>query len=74
VKLSIQNVGDDVVFVIPAELVSQLEWGPGDILEAELVEGGLKLVRVETKHQRAMKIAREGMQKYRDALAKLAKL
>jgi antitoxin component of MazEF toxin-antitoxin module len=53
----IRKLGDDRVVALPAELLAQLEWAVGDLLAAELVEGGIKLTRTKSKHARAMEIA-----------------
>jgi bifunctional DNA-binding transcriptional regulator/antitoxin component of YhaV-PrlF toxin-antitoxin module len=72
-KLEIRKVADDTVIVVPAELASLLGWEPGDICEGELHGAQLWVVRTETNHARAMKIARQAMEKYRDTFEKLAK-
>jgi bifunctional DNA-binding transcriptional regulator/antitoxin component of YhaV-PrlF toxin-antitoxin module len=72
-ELNIHKDGDNLVVVIPEELRSRLDWNSGDILNAEISGEGLTLVRTETAHDRAMKIAREVMVEYHDVFAKLAK-
>jgi bifunctional DNA-binding transcriptional regulator/antitoxin component of YhaV-PrlF toxin-antitoxin module len=73
-KLEIRKVADDTIMVVPLEVISQLGWEAGDICQAEIHGDELRIVRAETaKHAQAMKIARRGMEKYRDALSKLAK-
>jgi bifunctional DNA-binding transcriptional regulator/antitoxin component of YhaV-PrlF toxin-antitoxin module len=72
-KLEIRKVADDTVIVVPAEFASRLGWEPGDVCEGEVHGDQLWLVRTETKHARAMKIARQAMEQYRDTLEKLAK-
>jgi putative addiction module antidote len=69
----IQKVGDERVVALPPDLLAQLGWNVGDVLSAELSEGGIKLTRTKTKHARAMEIARKGMSQYREALKALAK-
>ena len=70
---SIEKQGKHRVVALPAELLGQLGWDVGDLLVAEVFEGGLKLIRTKTKHEHAMQIARRGMNKYREAMEKLAK-
>jgi bifunctional DNA-binding transcriptional regulator/antitoxin component of YhaV-PrlF toxin-antitoxin module len=73
-KMEIRKVGDDIVIVLPTDTASQLGWEPGDVCEGEVCAAELRIVRTETKeHARAMKIARRGMEKYRNTLEKLAK-
>jgi antitoxin component of MazEF toxin-antitoxin module len=73
-KVAIRKVGDDILLDIPPKLVSELGWEHGDLCEAEVNDDELRIVGVETvTHADAMKIARRGMKKYRDTLAKLAK-
>jgi antitoxin component of MazEF toxin-antitoxin module len=72
-KLKLCKVDNDVVLVLPTDVVSRLDWGPGDECEGEVDGDTLRVVRTEMKHAIAMKIARRGMEKYRDTLEKLAK-
>jgi putative addiction module antidote len=69
----IQRLGDKRVISLPPELLAELGWGAGDVLTAEIVEGGIKFMRVNSKHNEAMQIARKAMQKYRAAFEALAK-
>jgi bifunctional DNA-binding transcriptional regulator/antitoxin component of YhaV-PrlF toxin-antitoxin module len=73
IKLEIRKVDDATVIVIPEEIASQLCWEPGDECAGEIDGDTLRVVRAETKHEQAMKIARRGMEKYRDTIEKLAK-
>jgi bifunctional DNA-binding transcriptional regulator/antitoxin component of YhaV-PrlF toxin-antitoxin module len=72
-KLGIAKTDDETVIVLPAKLASRLGWKPGDICEARVDGDHLSIIRTETKHERAMRIARQGMKRYRHTLAKLAK-
>ena len=72
-KLEIRKVGDETVLALPAEIVSQLGWEPGDVCEGQLEGDRLSIIRTETNHDRAMRIARKGMEIYRATLDKLAK-
>jgi antitoxin component of MazEF toxin-antitoxin module len=72
-KLKLCNVGDEVALLLPADVISQLGWEPGDQCEGDVEGGSLLVVRTETKHEEAMRIARRGMEKYRDTSEKLAK-
>jgi bifunctional DNA-binding transcriptional regulator/antitoxin component of YhaV-PrlF toxin-antitoxin module len=72
-KLEIRKVADDIVIVVPTEIASRLGWEAGDVCECEVHGDELRIVRTETKHARAMKIARRGMEKYHSTFEKLAK-
>ena len=72
-KTKVSKFGDKVVVAIPENVAVQLEWKPGDILSAEIVDGGVKFVRTMTAHDHAMEIARRGMDKYSETLTALAK-
>jgi putative addiction module antidote len=72
-KTKIGKSGENLFVVVPKEAVSQLGWTHGDILGVEVVDGGLKVVRIQTAHDRAMAIARRGMAEYHEAFATLAK-
>ena len=72
--IEVRKVGEDFVLAVPDQLASQLGWEAGDICKVEVHGDELRIVRVETaKHARAMQFARRAMEKYRDALEKLAK-
>jgi bifunctional DNA-binding transcriptional regulator/antitoxin component of YhaV-PrlF toxin-antitoxin module len=73
-KLEIRKVADDTMIVVPAEVISQFGWEAGDVCQIDIQGDELRITRAETaKHAQAMKIARRGMEKYRDTLGKLAK-
>jgi antitoxin component of MazEF toxin-antitoxin module len=73
VEFEICKVGDSLMLKIPSGVASKLQWEQGDILAFEAADDGLKLVRVQTKHGRAMKFARDAMQRYRRVFETLAK-
>jgi bifunctional DNA-binding transcriptional regulator/antitoxin component of YhaV-PrlF toxin-antitoxin module len=64
-KLKIRKVNGDLVFLVPAESVSGLGWKAGDVCECRCDLDGIRIVRTETKHDRAMQIADEVMDEYR---------
>ena len=72
-KVTLEKCKEDLFVVLPKEAAAILNWGHGDILDAELVDGGLKVVRTMTAHDHALEIAREAMDKYRDTFESLAK-
>ena len=73
IKLEIRKFDDATVIIIPEEIASQLRWEPGDQCAGEVDGDTLLVVRTETKHEQAMRIARRGMEKYRETMEKLAK-
>ncbi|HEY2137767.1 MAG TPA: hypothetical protein VGH49_17915 [Xanthobacteraceae bacterium] len=72
-NLKIRKADGEFVVALPDEAVARLGWTTGDILRAEVVGDALKLVRVETAHDRAMQIADEVMDEYRETFEQLAK-
>ncbi|MGA3310886.1 MAG: AbrB family transcriptional regulator [Xanthobacteraceae bacterium] len=69
----IQKLGDKRVVALPPDLLAQLGWDVGDVLTAEIFEDGIKFTRTNTKHDRALQIARKAMDKYRAVFEALAK-
>jgi bifunctional DNA-binding transcriptional regulator/antitoxin component of YhaV-PrlF toxin-antitoxin module len=72
-KLTIRKANEEFVVALPDETVARLGWGAGDVLAAEVIGDALRLVRIETKHDRAMRIADEMMEEYRTTFEQLAK-
>ena len=71
--ITIHKRGEKLLIELPPELLSKLGWGVGDIVSVDQVEDGLKISRATTAHDRAMQIARKGMDKYRKTFEILAK-
>jgi putative addiction module antidote len=69
----IQRLGDKRVVSLPRELLAELGWDAGDVLTAEVCAGGIKFTRMNTRHNRALQIARKAMDKYRKTFEALAK-
>jgi bifunctional DNA-binding transcriptional regulator/antitoxin component of YhaV-PrlF toxin-antitoxin module len=72
-KTKLEKSEENLFVVVPKGAVSQLGWTHGDILSAEVVDGGLKIVRTQTADDHAMEFARKGMEKYHETFATLAK-
>jgi len=72
-KIELRKCGENLMLALPPELVSDLHWELGDICECHVDADGLRIVRTETARDRAMKIAREAMDKYHDVFTGLAK-
>ena len=58
---------------MPPELLTELGWSSGDVLTAEIVDGGMTFTRTSSKHNEALQIARKTMEKYRQTFEALAK-
>jgi antitoxin component of MazEF toxin-antitoxin module len=69
----IEKDGDKRLVVLPPELLAQLGWDVGDVLTAEIFEGGIKFTRTQTAHDHTMEIARDVMERYRETFEALAK-
>jgi putative addiction module antidote len=71
--LKIQKLGEKRIVALPSELLAKLGWEAGDVLTAEIVEGGIRFTRTNTKHNEGLQIARRAMKKYRAVFEALAK-
>ena len=69
----IQRFGDKRIVLLPPELLAELGWDAGDVLTAEILEGGIKFTRMNTKHKKALQIARKAMEKYHGVFETLAR-
>jgi antitoxin component of MazEF toxin-antitoxin module len=69
----IHRVGDQRVVALPPELLAEFGWEAGDVLTAEVVDGGIKFMRMNSKRNEALRIARNAMRKYRATFEALAK-
>ena len=47
-KMKVRKFKEKLGVVFPDEVVAPLGWEPGDVLEVEVENNGLKIVRVET--------------------------
>ena len=70
---TIHRRGEKLLIELPIELARTLGWRAGDVLSLDQVETGLKIERAMTSHDYGMKLARRGMERYREAFQKLAK-
>ena len=72
-KIQVHKFKEQFGVLLPDELIASLGWEPGDILEVEVENGSLKIVRVQTAFEHCMQIAEDAMDEYREALQALAK-
>ena len=70
---TIHKCGEKLLIDLPIELARSLGWAVGDVLTIDQLETGLKIEHAMTAHDYGMKLARRGMEKYREAFEKLAK-
>jgi antitoxin component of MazEF toxin-antitoxin module len=72
-KFTVDKSGENLTVVLPDDVIAKLGWARGDVLSAEIVNGSLKITRIQTFHDRAMEFARRAMVKYRRTFEALAK-
>jgi putative addiction module antidote len=73
IELKIVKVGNSLGMRLPREVLSRLQLGDGDrIILTESPEGGYRLTPYDPDFERQMKIAEEGMRRYRNTLKALA--
>ncbi len=72
-KIKIEKCKDRLLVVIPNEAITQLGWGHGDILDGEVANGSLKIVRTKTAYDRTMEIAEMVMDEYSETFKALSK-
>ena len=73
-RIQVGKCKENLFVVLPKEAIAQLDWQSGDIVEFEVVDGGLKVTRAMTKHDHAMEIAERIMEEYRETFEALAKM
>ena len=71
--LIIRRTEDGLGVTLPEEWLRETALGEGDQVGIEISKDGLILMTPDASHRRAMEFAREGMDRYREALAILAK-
>jgi antitoxin component of MazEF toxin-antitoxin module len=72
-KMQVAKCKDSLFLVLPNEVVAELGWGHGDIVDVSASGARLLAERVMTSHEHTMQIAREVMNKYRETFEALAK-
>ena len=72
-KTKIGKCKGNLFALLPKEAVARLGWGHGDILDVEVTDAGIKIIRTMTRHDHAMDIARGAMDKWRETFEALAK-
>jgi antitoxin component of MazEF toxin-antitoxin module len=72
-KLIVKRIGDDLVLVLPKEIVKELTWRHGDESNASFEEHALRVAFVQSAHDRGMAIARKAAVDYKETFEALAK-
>jgi antitoxin component of MazEF toxin-antitoxin module len=72
-QIQIGKCKDNLFVILPKQVAAQLDWGAGDLVDLEVVDGGLKAVRLVSERDRTMEIACEVMEEYRETFDALAK-
>ena len=72
-KLIVKKIGDDLVLVLPPELIQQLNWTHGDELNAIVEERDIRVMFAQSAHDRGLAIARKLMEDYKETLEALAR-
>lgn len=72
--IEIKKIGNSVGIILTKDVLAQFNLKEGDkLFPVEQPDGGLLLTRHDPNFEKAMEIARRGMKRYHNALAKLAK-
>ena len=72
-KLKIISIGNSAGVLLPKELLSKLELGPGDVLYVTKTENGIALTAHDPEFEAQMALAEEIMSENDVLLRKLAK-
>ena len=74
IETKVRRIGNSLGIVLPKEALQALKVQEGDVLFlTEAPEGSLRVTPEKPGFQDIMKIAEEGMNRYRNALRELAK-
>jgi putative addiction module antidote len=74
IETKVRKIGNSLGIVLPKEALQSLKVQEGDVLFlTEAAENSLRITPEKPGFQDVMKIAEEGMNRYRNALRELAK-
>lgn len=73
VKTKLRAIGNSTGIVLSKDILKDMSVSQGDELFLVKTEDGYKLTPYDAKFEKQMRIAEEGMKKYRNALRELAK-
>jgi len=73
-SLKVRQIGNSLGVVLPKEILTRLNVTDGDILYlTDSPDGSMKITSFDPTSENQMKVAEEGMKKYRNTLRELAK-
>ena len=73
-QLKVRAVGNSLGVVLPKEILARLKVKSGDILHlTEAPDGSVRITPYAPQFDMQMRLARQGMAKFRNALRELAK-
>ena len=72
-RIKVRKVGNSLGIILPKEVLARLRVGAGDELTLSETPGGVALAALDPDVQEQVEIARRLMDRYRNALAELAK-
>lgn len=73
-QLKIRQIGNSLGVVLPKEILARLNLKNGDLLHlTEAPDGSLRVTPYDPAFEEQMRLAREGMGKFRNTLRELAK-
>lgn len=73
IKVTLRKIGNSVGMILPAEALHELDLRVGEKLFLTSSPEGLRLTPYNPEFEKKIKIAAEGMRRYRNALKELAK-
>jgi putative addiction module antidote len=73
VKVTVRRIGNSLGVILPAEATETLHVAEGDQLFLTEAADGLRITPYDPDFERKMRIADDGMRRYRNALRELAK-
>lgn len=71
--ITIKKIGNSAGVILPKDLLNELGVGIGDALSVVKTPRGIELAASQPDFDEQMRVARQVMVKYRDALRELAK-
>jgi putative addiction module antidote len=73
-QLKVRAVGNSLGVVLPKEILARLKVKSGDMLHlTEAPDGSMRITPYDPQFDAQMRLARQGMAKFRNALRELAK-
>lgn len=74
IDLKVRKIGDSLGLVLPREILNRLHLEDGDrVFFTETPDGGYRLTPYDPEFETQMKLAEEGMARYRNTLRALVK-